>query len=54
MKQWTAADPLAASEWLDKVPRSAPWRQSAVLAFAKVIQPHDPEAAALWRKAAGG
>ncbi|MES2709425.1 MAG: hypothetical protein V4726_22695 [Verrucomicrobiota bacterium] len=50
MKNWTKTDPLSASEWLDKVPKSAPWRQAAVLAFAKAIEPHDPEAAALWRK----
>ena len=49
---WTAADPLQASEWLDKVPKTTPWHRAAVLAFAKTIQPHDAEASALWRKAA--
>jgi hypothetical protein len=54
MKHWSEADPLAASEWLNAVPKSAPWRNAAVLAFAKAIEFHDPEAAAEWRKAGGG
>ena len=53
MKQWTETDPLSASEWLDVVPRPAPWRRAAILAFVKGIEPHDPEAAAQWRLAAG-
>jgi len=53
MKQWTETDPLPASEWLDVVPRPAPWRRAAILAFVKGIEPHDPEAAAQWRLAAG-
>jgi hypothetical protein len=53
MKHWTETDPLSASEWLNAVPKTAPWRSSAVLAFAKVIEPHDPEAASQWRNALG-
>ena len=53
MKQWTETDPLAASEWLDAVPRAALWRRAAILAFVSGIEPHDPEAAAQWRLAAG-
>ncbi|MES2467352.1 MAG: hypothetical protein V4675_08635 [Verrucomicrobiota bacterium] len=53
MKQWTETDPLSASEWLDVVPRLAPWRRAAILAFVKGIERHDPEAAAQWRLAAG-
>jgi hypothetical protein len=53
MKQWTETDPLSASEWLDVVPRPAPWRRAAILAIVKGIEPHDPEAAAQWRLAAG-
>ena len=53
MKQWTETDPLSASEWLDVVPRPAPCRRAAILAFVKGIEPHDPEAAAQWLLAAG-
>lgn len=52
MRKWTETDPLPASEWLDKVPKSAPWRKAAVIAFAAAIKPHDPEAAAQWAKTA--
>ena len=48
MENWTTADPLAASQWLDRAPASAPWRSAAVLAFAAAIAPHDPEAAQAW------
>lgn len=50
MKHWAETDPLAASEWLDKVPKSAGWRKAAVLAFAKAIEFYEPEAAGVWRK----
>ena len=53
MKQWTGMDPLSASEWLNAVPRAAPWRRAAILAFVGGIEAHDPEAAAQWRLAAG-
>lgn len=53
IKSWTATDPLAASLWLDTVPVTSAWRSSAILEFAKTIEPHDPEAAREWRLAAG-
>lgn len=54
MKHWAEMDPLAASEWLDKVPKNAVWRKAAVLAFAKAIEFYEPEAAGAWRKTTEG